>query len=479
LPLKKDKELLSNSNEDETPTLIWRGMRTLLDFYRCPTEFISHSMQESSTPQLDRSRFGENAIYSGSSVSKNVSPFKEDLLGRFSDVTVANGIAAFPFSPDDAVDALRLEKYCGDRKRTAVQELVWNSYYFIRPLLDVPVRRYLQKLRVRNWRDIQFPAWPVDCTVEQLHARVLQLCMEAKQVQEVPFIWFWPHGYSSCVAMTHDVETTTGRDFCHELINLDESHGIKGSFQIVPMNRYAVTQSFLDSIRLRGCEINIHDLCHDGRLFANAAKFPEKARLINQFARNFGARGFRSGALHHKLEWYKGLHISYDMSVPNTARLDPQCGGCCTVMPYFIGGILEIPLTTTQDYSLFHLLDDYSIALWKEQLAIIRAHYGLAVFNVHPDYIIERRARKVYEQLLGYLAETRNPNNVWHARPAEVDQWWRDRASMQVVRRGDSYVIEGPNSNLATLAYASLDDRGVRYEFQMERRPIDTRRSTA
>ena len=59
------------------------------------------------------------------------------------------------------------------------------------------------------------------------------------------------------------------------------------------------------------------------------------------------------------------------MSVPNVAHLEPQRGGCCTVMPYFIGDILELPLTTTQDYSLFHILGDYSIALWKQQIELI------------------------------------------------------------------------------------------------------------
>ncbi len=60
------------------------------------------------------------------------------------------------------------------------------------------------------------------------------------------------------------------------------------------------------------------------------------------------------------------------MSVPNVAHLDPQRGGCCTVMPYFIGDILEIPVTTIQDYTLFNILNDFSTRIWKEQTAIIR-----------------------------------------------------------------------------------------------------------
>ena len=87
----------------------------------------------------------------------------------------------------------------------------------------------------------------------------------------------------------------------------------------------------------------------------------QRARRINQYLRAFGAQGFRSGALYRNLNWYGALDISYDMSVPNVAHLEPQRGGCCTVMPYFIGDIVELPLTMTQDYSLFHIMEKYSM----------------------------------------------------------------------------------------------------------------------
>ena len=42
-------------------------------------------------------------------------------------------------------------------------------------------------------------------------------------------------------------------------------------------------------------------------------------------------------------------------------------------MPYFIGDLLEIPLTDIQDYSLFNILNEYSIDIWKRQTAMILA----------------------------------------------------------------------------------------------------------
>jgi len=74
-------------------------------------------------------------------------------------------------------------------------------------------------------------------------------------------------------------------------------------------------------------------------------------------------------------------------------------------MPYFVGKILEIPLTTSQDYSLFHILNDYTIDLWKKQIELVRQKNGLLSFIAHPDYLIDRRCRGAYEALLAYLRQ--------------------------------------------------------------------------
>jgi len=80
------------------------------------------------------------------------------------------------------------------------------------------------------------------------------------------------------------------------------------------------------------------------------------------------------------------------MSVPNVGHLDPQRGGCCTTKPYFIGKILEIPVVATQDYTLFHILRQYSMDLWEHQIELILQQNGLISFIVHPDYLLEERA---------------------------------------------------------------------------------------
>jgi hypothetical protein len=168
--------------------------------------------------------------------------------------------------------------------------------------------------------------------------------------------------------------------------------------------------------------------------------------------------------MYRNLDWYDAFEFSYDMSSPNVAHLEPQRGGCCTVMPYFVGKILEIPLTTSQDYSVFQILNDYSIELWKEQIGLIHKRNGLISFISHPDYLIETRARRVYEQLLEYLRQIAEDENIWFALPGDVDTWWRQRSQMKLVANGSDWVIEGAGAERARLAYAVLDKGPLHYE---------------
>src|SRR5258707_6827386 len=98
--------------------------------------------------------------------------------------------------------------------------------------LSEGARKVIQRAHARDWRELTFPRWPVDTTVEDICERVMLLSMAALGVDRIPFIWFWPNGARGCVLMTHDVETETGRDFCLTLMDIDDAFGMKAAFQI-------------------------------------------------------------------------------------------------------------------------------------------------------------------------------------------------------------------------------------------------------
>jgi hypothetical protein len=368
------------------------------------------------------------------------------------------------FSLQSWIHSLRYEHYDQASTDTTVGAIIAReAYYAIRPLLGVTLRRHLQGFALRGWDRRPFPKWPVDRTVDVLLETALAAIMQYKCVDQVPFIWFWPKGYSSCALLTHDVETEEGLQFCSGLMDMDDQAGIKSSFQLVPEKRYTVTPSHLQVFRERGFEVNVHDLSHDGHLFRDQRTFRQRVAKINQHGRRFGASGFRAGALYRNQDWFDGLEFEYDMSVPNVAHLDPQHGGCCTLFPYFIGDILELPVTAIQDYSLFHVLGTYSTDVWRTQMSYIMKHHGLINVITHPDYVIETPARQSYLELLEYLNHLRAECHVWITQPKAVNSWWRQRSQMKLVWDKDQWQIQGEGSELAVVAYFKVDSSGFSY----------------
>lgn len=391
---------------------------------------------------------------------------EEPLYNAFEDIRFRDCRVELPFDPAEVAGNLRYERYISAGQSAGAKRLraaVRSAYYFMRPLLPVRVRKHLQKAHLEGWQDISFPRWPVDASVDTLMEKLLALAIKSRGGESIPFIWFWPEGANGCAIMTHDVETQLGVDLCSKLMDMNEEFSVPSSFQVVPEERYPVPATYLEGIRRRGFEVNVHDLNHDGRLYWDFEEFKRRAQKINRYGKEFGAAGFRAGVLYRNQDWYRMLDFEYDTSVPSVAHLDPQRGGCCTVMPYFVGDMVELPLTATQDYSLFHILNDYSTALWEQQFKIILAKHGLINVIVHPDYINGPREEAVYRDLLQLYCRVRKEENVWIALPKEVNRWWRQRSRMKLVAENGQWQIEGAGKERARIALASLDGDRVSY----------------
>ncbi len=385
-------------------------------------------------------------------------------------VSRQNGSITLPFDPTEIIENLRREKYVAAANAqisyiSNSKSLFRRLYYAIRPLLPVQVRKHLQRMALQDWSKITFPTWPVDTTVEKFVDWLWVLILESTGDKQVPFIWYWPDSASSCAIMTHDVETGVGQDFCPTMLKLEKEFGVKSAFELVPEVRYPISREVMDAIRQAGSEVCVHGLNHDGRLFSSEELFRSRAETINRYAEKWGAKGFRSPVMYRNLDWYDAFGFSYDMSVPNVAHLDPQRGGCCTVFPYFVGDVLELPLTTTQDYPLFNIMRSDPMELWSKQIDLIIAKHGLISFIIHPDYIIEPEKQELYRKLLQLLKSCESKRNVWLALPGEVDTWWRERASMTLESEHGNWLVRGKGSERAVVAYASLENGKVSYSF--------------
>jgi hypothetical protein len=440
---------------------------SFLDYYRCPEEFVRFGVAQELGPTRGFFRIGKQANCFGRSAAATAAMPNNSLPDVLLQLQAQGDEILLPFDADEVLENLRKEKYVSPEVAPSFAgRLIRKTYYAARPFLPVSVRKHFQRFHLRERRKIEFPSWPLDKTVDNLCADLMSLSVRANGNQQIPFVWFWPDEYQGCVIMTHDVEHEEGRAFCGNLMDLDDRCGIRSSFQVVPEERYAVTDAFLEGIRARGFELNVHDLNHDGHLFDSRELFLKRADKINGYARKWRAEGFRSGGMYRNAEWTEAFQVDYDMSFPNAAHLEPQVGGCCTVMPYFAGKLVELPLTTTQDYSLFHILGKYSIDVWKDELESIGWSHGLATFIVHPDYVIEARARGVYVNLLQHLSDLCSRKKLWQPLPRDVARWWRERSQMRIERSDGAWKVAGPGSERACVAFAQIEDGRLTYQVE-------------
>ena len=256
--------------------------KLLCDYYRCFERFDTFARDGSDSGKEDYFRFGDHTLFGTCSRRNAVRSNNPAQQAAKSAANTPSEAIDLPFDVVKAIDNLRLERYCTSTEKHPGNSLLGRAYYFARPLMPLRVRRHLQKVRLNKWRQLTFPRWPVDRTVDKVIGDLLLSSRHAHGVDRIPFIWFWPEGATSAAMVTHDVETARGRDLCSTIMDIDDAFGIKGAFSVVPEKRYGVMPTYIDSIWGRGFEVVVHDLNHDGHLYSDHATFVDRAAKINE-----------------------------------------------------------------------------------------------------------------------------------------------------------------------------------------------------
>lgn len=293
-------------------------------------------------------------------------------------------------------------------------------YYYIKPLIprkaQLNIRRKLAFIKLKRYKDV----WPID-----------------KMSNKPPERWIgWPDQKKFPLILTHDVDTEFGQKKCNDLINLEMQMGFVSSFNFVPEG-YKVLNNLRNYITKNGFEVGVHGLTHDGKLYSSKDIFDKRSDRINQYIKKWGSVGFRSPAMHCNLEWIQALNIEYDASTFDTDPFEPQPEGVGTIFPFWVRGngnnkgYVELPYTLPQDFTLFIIMQEKSIDIWKRKLDWIVENGGMALLNVHPDYMnftgkdynSEEYPVKHYIDFLEYV-KSNYRNNYWNVLPKDIARFW-------------------------------------------------------
>ena len=294
-------------------------------------------------------------------------------------------------------------------------------YYRVKPYVPWRLRMGLRQLLAQRQRRLAADTWPIN-----------------ESAGAVPADWpGWPQGKKFALVLTHDVEGNAGLNKCRQMMELERSLRFRSSFNFIPEGEYRVGSELREELLRHGFEVGVHDLRHDGKLYWRHEDFSENARSINHYLQDWGACGFRSGFMLHNRECLNGLDIQYDASTFDTDPFEPQPDGVNTIFPFWVTrpdgtGYVEMPYTLPQDSTMFFVLKETSTEIWKKKLDWIVQRGGMALVNVHPDYVnFNRSRRKVPEYPVEFYADflrhvrERYAGEYWQALPKEVAQWYQ------------------------------------------------------
>ena len=173
----------------------------------------------------------------------------------------------------------------------------------------------------------------------------------------------------------------------------------------------------------------------------------KRAARINHYLKEWNSVGFRSPAMHCNLDWLGNLDIEYDASTFDTDPFEPQPKGMGTIFPFWVPsngtrkGYVELPYTMPQDSTLFIMMKEKGIELWKKKLDWIAEHGGMAMLTTHPDYTafdgkstFDTYPVEYYEQFLNYV-KTKYEGQYWNVLSKEMARFWVKNTRRKNIQR--------------------------------------------
>ncbi len=312
-------------------------------------------------------------------------------------------------------------------------EMLRKIYYYTKPIIPRSVQITARRLSISFKRRRVGDVWPID-----------PAC-----AGRPPGWTGWPEGKRVALVLTHDVDTARGQDRCRKLMDIEKERGFISSFYFVA-RRYEVSKDLREHLTENGFGVGIHGLYHDGKKFLSHRIFSERAVQINRYLKEWDARGFSSPSMLRNLEWIHELDIDYDLSTVDTDPFEPQPEGAGTIFPFLVENsvngscYVELPYTLPQDFTLFILMRENNIDIWKQKLKWIAEQGGMALINIHPDYMdfsnrgnaLEEYPGNMYTDLLDHLKEEYG-GQYWNALSQDVAQFCRENHKRDSVKTQD------------------------------------------
>lgn len=329
------------------------------------------------------------------------------------------------------------EEYLSSRRRRPPSMM--RAYYPLKNMIPRRLRHLMNSLIIRARPRPPFPHWPIEPVLANSWRQWLRESIAATGETDPWHIGFWPEAKKCCIVLTHDVDSQYGFQHMERMAEVEQIHGFRSAWNL-PLDQYPIDWKVVERLRSRGFEFGAHGLRHDGQLFRSRKDFDALKPVIERLAFAHDLPGFRAPSTLRRTDWIAEMAFEFDSTCSDTDPFEPQPGGSCSVFPFFIAGMVELPYTLAQDHTMLHLLRRDPVSLWVEKARWISSVGGMILVLTHPDYSGMPPSLYQYEKLLTYL---RTIDNSWCALPSDVARWWRRRAALTLSVEHGQPVIHG------------------------------------
>ncbi|HLJ44335.1 MAG TPA: hypothetical protein VKT12_08935 [Candidatus Binataceae bacterium] len=343
-----------------------------------------------------------------------------------------------------AAERLLLEQYLPEEDRHPPTAM--RAYYYVKRLIPQNLRHRLNSAAIRARTPLDFPSWPCESALLELRRDWVRRSLEVHGLTDGWHIGFWPDNARCCIVLTHDVESPKGFERMEAMAEIEEQHGFRSAWNL-PLAQYPIDWRRVAQLRARGFEFGAHGLSHDGRLFRSHRDFAELAPILERLAAEHDLRGFRAPSTLRDPRAIATMDFDFDSSFSDTDPYEPQPGGTCSLFPFNLSRLIELPYTLPQDHTLIHLLRRAPLPVWTTKAKWIASLGGMILTLTHPDYCGDGVYLDAYRELLKRLGEI---ELAWRALPSEAAAWWKQRAQMQLHVENNRPLITGPEAARAT-----------------------------
>src|ERR1700719_2221679 len=147
---------------------------SFLDYYLCPEEFVRFGVAEALGKTPEFFRFGKKITCFGRSAAQRGQTANSDPPDVLPYLHVRGNEIMLAVDNDEILENLRKERYVGAAEGSSpLKKLARKAYYAARPFLAVKVRKHVQRFHLRERKQIEFPSWPIDKTVDNLCAELM------------------------------------------------------------------------------------------------------------------------------------------------------------------------------------------------------------------------------------------------------------------------------------------------------------------